>query len=162
MNMIEKADQALFEKKVIKKILPKYRRAYNAPYAVTKHVDTLERLGNLEYYSSMVGGYKATAPLTLGAILNSLDKTVIRTALVKFLKEHDIVSGFDFIIDISSSTALYVLVARDDFDVDTFCSGCRFSANLPLKIDVGIHIPLVMLRLDDYLDNIFPNSEDDD
>ncbi len=160
--MIEKADQALFEKKVIKKVLPKYRRAFNATYTSVKHVDTLERLGNLEHYQSMVGGYKATAPLTLGALLNSFEKTVIRTALVKFLAQHDTVSGFDFVIDISSSTALYVIVAKDDFGVDAFCDDCRFSANITLETTEGLNVPLVMLRLDDYLAKIFPAPEDYD
>ena len=160
--MLEKADQALFEKKVIKQIIPKYRKAFNIPYNSVKHVDTLERLGNLEHYQSIVGGYKATSPLTLGALLNSFEKTVIRTALVKFLKKYDTISGFDFIIDISSSTALYVLVARDDFGVDTFCDGCRFSANIVLETPEGFRVPLVMLRLDDYLAKIFSEPEDYD
>lgn len=158
----ERSNQELFERKVIKQVLPKYRKAYNIALTDVKHVNTLERLGNLEYYQATVGGYRATAPLTLGSLLNGFNKTVIKTALAKFLGKHDITNGFDFIIDISSSTALYVLTAQDDFDEGEFRDGCRFSANITLETLEDLRVPLVMLRLDDYLAKIFSSVEEFD
>jgi len=154
----KKADQGLFEKKAIKKILPAYKRCFSVSSAEVSHVDTLERLGNLENYGVHIGGLKIVRPLTIGGLLNNFNKSVVSAALTRFLVGSGVQSSWQFIIDITSSTAMYVIFPGPWVPDDDGLVNCRFTAELNYVDSDGCNNRVILMRLDDYTSTLFPQD----
>jgi len=150
---VQNADQELFERKVIKFVLPKYKKAFNEDFNKTKHVETLEQLGNLEYIGTRIGGYKETRPMQLGSLLNAFKKTSVCTAFNKFLAG-DQSDDWMFIFSIPSTTALYIILPEESND--GYFSAGRFTARVQNKDCSG----LTIMRLDDFLDSMWHEFDD--
>ncbi len=143
---MEPADQALFERKVVRFVLPKYKKHFDEGHIVTQHVKDLRQLGNLEYYGMYMGGYKEVKPTNIGSLLNAFQKTSIHAALNRFLDEDDNDSDdWQFVFSISSTTALYVIMPRSAHGPSEF-DDCRFTASV-MHADQMVTI----MRLDDLL-----------
>lgn len=152
---MQKADQDLFAKKVIKFVLPKYKKAYGVGFVETQHVEDLTQLGNLDYYGARVGGYKCTRAINMGSLLNAFNKTFIRVELDLFLAQCDDSETWQFIFSIPSSTALYVIIPKDSHEYDEFDEG-RFTASV-MATDQMVTI----MRLDDLLRIRWGGLDDD-
>ena len=155
--MATKADQEKFELTVIKKYLPLYMRTFRADRVQVQHVNTLERLSNLEGFGRPVGSYKEIKTMTIGGLLNSFQKSGIRVALDAFLKQEELTeeSDWEFVFSITSSTALYVLMPYEP--EMAFCDGVRFTASVRYRYNM-----LTLIRLDNYLKIKWREYRDED
>lgn len=151
-NIEQGPGQEMFERKVIKKILPFYKKVFNPSREEIQHVDTLERLGNLEHYGCPIGGCKVKQPMQIGNLLNSFNKSVVSTALSNFINNVQ-ENFFEFVVDISSSTALYVLIPTLSTP-EVLLENARFYAVIRWSRGRDKDeepIQMTLLRLDDYL-----------
>jgi len=152
-----KADQAAFELKLLRTLLPRYREAVGASREETEQVDTLLKLSHMPY-SVRFGAYRQMSKATMGGMLNSFHKSEIATKLREFWHDPEYPVELDevyiFIFAIPTSTAVYAIIPGELLPV-SLCGHLRFISYLNFEQEL-----LAITRLDDYLDVMWPQNKE--
>ena len=151
-----KVDQEKFEARTAKKVFTRYLKSFyleSHDWEVVRDMDGLTCLPE----SLRFGCYKHGSAMNLGAMLNGLKKSAIGTQLSKFLTRFSD-DRWAFIINLSSSTADYVLISRNEGEdmLDSLNEATRFVSFMPFGNSY-----VALTRLDDYLNYKWPQMKDE-
>ena len=151
--MKKTVDQEKYEAKITKKLLARYRRSHYLSYERAVDIENFDEFSMLDG-AFQVGGYKQGSAMTLGALLNSLEKSAIGKALYRFLQTGPD-ANYAFVFTMPSSTADYVIVRMDAGLTEMLQSGLRFVSFVKFA-NAGVAV----MRLDDYLNIIWPETNE--
>lgn len=150
------ADQEMFETKLLRTLLTRYRQSCQVSKEEVEHVDTLLKLSYLPS-SVRFGSHRQLSKATLGGLLNSFAKSEVAVKLRGFWNDPEFPVELDepyaFIFAIPTSTAQYVIVPGECFPVE-LCEYARFVSYIKFENKL-----VAITRLDDYLDHVWPKQD---